>query len=136
MAALTGITAVRPTATTKHKLVKYGATIAAGVPVYLDAATQKYFPADANLSALSAAAVGVAITPGVDNGYGYIAIDEPIELVGATMVVGETYYVHATAGQIIPASDLTTGYYVTRLGTASTATQLDLSIQATGVQRA
>lgn len=136
MAALSGITAVRPTVDTKHKLVKYGATIAAGVPVYLDATTQKYLATDANASAAAAAAVGITITPGVLDGYGYIAIKDPIILVGTTMVVGETYYVDATAGQIIPGSDLTTGYYVTRLGTASTTTQLDLAIEATGVVRA
>lgn len=137
MAALSGITAVRPAEDTKTpKLVKYGATIAAGVPVYLDAATQEYMPADANASAVAAAATGITITPGVDGGYGYIAYAGGIVLVGTTMVVGETYYVGATAGQIIPGGDLTTGYYVTRLGTASSTTQLDLSIEATGISRA
>lgn len=136
MAALTGITAVRPTVSTKHKLVKYGATIAAGIPVYLDVLSQKYLPADSNASAVAAGASGITITPSVDNGYGYIAIDEPIVLVGATMAVGETYYVGATAGQIIPSADLATGDFVTRLGTAAATNQLNLSIQATGVQRA
>lgn len=136
MAAISGITAVRPAVDTKTKLVKYGATIAAGVPVYLDAPTQEYMPADANASATAAAATGITVTPGVDGGYGYIAHIGGIVLVGTTMVVGETYYVDATAGQIIPGSDLTTGYFVTRLGTASSTTQLELSIQATGVTRA
>jgi hypothetical protein len=54
-------------------------------------------------------------------------------LVGTTLVVGTTYCVGSTAGAIVPISDLTTGDYVTILGTASTTTQLDLAIKASGV---
>jgi hypothetical protein len=74
------------------------------------------------------------MTPGVTDGYGLVAVGGSIILVGTTMTVGETYLVSDTAGGIMPNADRSTGDYVTRLGTASTATQLDLSIQATGVQ--
>jgi hypothetical protein len=134
---LSGITAVRPTPNTVASVpLLYGATIAAGVPVYLDATDSKHKATDANLSAVAAKAVGITITPGVDNGSGYIATGGSIILVGATMVVGETYYCGPTAGQIIATSELTTGDYVTRLGTAASTTQLDLSIKATGIVRA
>jgi hypothetical protein len=132
MANLSGITAVRPTETTQLRIVKYGATIAAGQPVVVSAG--KYILADANASAALAAAEGVAMTPGVDNGFGVMAFGGPIILVGTTMVVGETYLVSPTAGAIMPNVDRATGDFVTRLGTASSATQLNLSIQATGVQ--
>lgn len=133
MAALASITAVRPTSDTAHRgPIQYGATIAAGEPVYIDAANvvQK---ADSNSSGTTAAAKGIAITPGVSGGFGYIATGGSIVLVGTTMAVGETYYVGATAGTIIPDADLTTGDFVTRLGTAASATELKLSIQATGI---
>lgn len=133
MAALTGITAVRPTANTIQEKVIYGATIAAGIPVYIDTADSEHKAADANASAATAAARGITITPGIDAGYGYIARGGSIILVGTTMAVGETYYVGPTAGEIIPDGDLTTGDIVTRLGTASTTTQLDLDISATGI---
>ena len=133
---LSGITAVRPTANTVFRNVPYGATIAAGNPLYLDAADNEHKLADANLSAAAAAAKCIAITPGIDGGYGLAAFGGSIILVGTTMVVGETYYVGATAGEIIAASELTTGYNVTRLGTAASATQLDLDIRATGIPRA
>jgi hypothetical protein len=55
-------------------------------------------------------------------------------LIGTTMTVGETYLLSRTAGGIMPNADRTTGDYVTRLGTAATATQLDLAIKATGIQ--
>ena len=133
---LSGITAVRPTSNTDVRNVLYGATISIGQPIYRDPADTKYKIADANASLTTAAAKGIAITPGVDAGYGLIATNGSIILVGATMVVGETYYVGPTAGQIIAGSELATGDNVTRLGTASSATQLDLSIKVTGIARA
>jgi hypothetical protein len=132
MADLSGITAVRPTALTQTRIVKYGATITAGQPIVLSSG--KYVLADANASLALAAAEGIAMTPGVDNGFGVMAFGGSIILVGTTMVVGETYLVSPTAGAIMPNADRATGDYVTRLGTASSTTQLDLSIQATGVQ--
>lgn len=133
MADLSGITAVRPTANTQVRNVQYGATIAVGQSLYLGSAG-KYLLADANASAAAAAASAIAITPGVDAGYGLVATSGSIILVGTTMTVGETYLASDTAGGIMPNSDRSTGDYVTRLGTASTATQLDLGIVSTGIQ--
>ena len=137
MPALTSITAVRPTQTTRIiGPVVYGATISAGQTVYLDTADSKYKLADANLSAAAAAAKGIAVTPGVDTGYGYVATGGSIVLVGTTMAIGEHYSVGATAGDIVPNSDLTSGWYCTDLGTAASATQLDLNIVVTGISHA
>lgn len=136
MAALGSITAVRPTSNTIVSLVQYGATISAGQSVYLDAADSKYKLADSNASSATAAIKGVAVTPGVDGGYGYVATGGSIILVGTTMAVGETYYVGATAGTIVPDGDLTTNDYVSRIGTGASATQLDLSVKATGIVHA
>ena len=74
------------------------------------------------------------MTPGVTDGYGIMATGGQIIFVGTTMVVGETYLVSPTAGGIMPNVDRATGAYVTRLGTAATTTQLDLSIKATEIQ--
>lgn len=136
MAALSGITAVRPTSSTTlaaNGPVVYGATITAGQSAYKDGSDSKYKLADSNASAATAAAVGIFVTPGVDTGYGYVATAGSIILVGTTMTVGTVYCVGTTAGSIVPISDLTTGDYVTILGTASTTTQLDLAIKATGI---
>jgi hypothetical protein len=88
MADLTSITAVRPTAYTQLRIVQYGTTIAAGQPIVKSGT--KYVLADANASAALAAAEGIAMTPGVDNGYGLMATGGSIVLVGTTMTVGET----------------------------------------------
>lgn len=137
MAALGSITAVRPTSNTQVSSVVYGATIAAGVPVYSDSAdSDQHKATDADDSEATATAKGITITPGVDGGYGLLATRGSIILVGTTMTVGTTYYCGATAGEIVPEGDLGTGDYVTRLGTAATATQLDLDIEATGIVHA
>lgn len=133
MAALTGITAVRPTVNTVARNVVYGATVAAGQPLYQDLTDSEFKLADVNLSEASANVLGISVTPGVDGGNGFLAISGGIVLVGAAMAVGETYYAGPTAGQIIPDADLTTGDRVTRLGVASSATILELSIRATGI---
>jgi len=135
MTALSGITAVRPTENSVERKVKYGVTVAAGQPLYQDPTDNEFKLADANLSDIAAAAQGIAITPGVDNGSGLIAIQGNIVLVGTTMVVGETYYAGPTAGEIIPTADLAPGDRVTRLGTAVSTTVLRLSIEATGITR-
>jgi hypothetical protein len=57
-----------------------------------------------------------------------------IILVGTTMTVADTYLVSPTAGGIMPNADKATGDYVTRLGVAASATQLNLSIEATAIQ--
>jgi len=135
MAALSGINAVRPTASTVMTgPVKYGTTISAGQSVYLDSADKKYKLADCNSSVTTAAVRGIAVTPGVDGGYGYVATGGSVILVGTTMAVGETYYVSGTAGSIIPDGDLTTNDYVSRIGIAASATQLDIDLNATGIQ--
>lgn len=131
MADLSSITAVRPTANTQARVIQYGGTVSVGQPVVKSAG--KYVAADANASAALAAAEGVAMTPGVSDGYGVVAFSGSIILVGTTMTVGETYLVSDTAGGIMPNADRSTGDYVTILGTASSTTQLDLAIKATGI---
>lgn len=136
MAALTGITAVRPTINTTFAATPiYGATVAVGQCLYQDATDSQWKLADSNASATIAAAKGIAVTPGVSGGYGIVATGGSIILVGTTAVVGTTYNVGATAGTIVPNADLTTGDYVTTLGVASSSTQLDLAISASGIAK-
>ena len=132
MADLTGITAVQPASDSTVQKVDYGGTIGVGAPVYLNTATSKY-EACVNSTAPPAAAVGIAVTAGVDTDSGVIITEGGVVLVGTTMTIGEPYVVSDTAGNIAPEPDLTTGDFVTRLGTASSATKLELSIKATGI---
>lgn len=134
MADLTSITAVRPTANTQMRPVVYGATIAAGQPIYLDTTDNEYKLADADLTITTAECRGIAMTPGIDGGMGYMAFGGSIILVGTTMAVGTEYFASDTAGGIRPVGDIDSGDWPCRLGNASTTTQLDLDIIFPGNQ--
>lgn len=117
------------------ELVQVGETVTQGQPAYKKALDGLYYKADANASSATAAAVGVFLTPASTNGYAMIAKSGSI-LAGATLTVGETYVVSATAGGIAPLADVTTGWYVTILGVASSASTLALDIVRSGTARA
>lgn len=132
MAALS-ITSVRPTANTQStRPVLYGATLAAGVPVYLLSSDNEHYAADCDLSADTRDVRGITITAGIDGGRGYLATGGSIILVGATMTPGAKYYLGPTAGGIVPFGDLATGDNVVELGTAINATELKVGIDNTG----
>ncbi len=114
--------------------VQAGEAVTQGQPCYLKSSDGKYYKADADLSADASAAAGIVITPASADGYFVIAESGPVN-VGATLTVGETYAVSATAGGIAPIGDLVTGDYPTILGTATTASKLVLSINASGVAK-
>lgn len=136
MAALSGITAVRPTINTIFASNPiWGETVAVGESVYQDTVTAKWFKGDSNASATTAAAKGIAMTPGVADGYGVVATGGNVILVGATVAVGMLYCVGATPGTIVPYTDLTTGDYVTLLGAGATSTQLNMLVNAFGVAK-
>jgi hypothetical protein len=135
MADLTSITAVRPTADTQISRVKYGATISEGDSLYLDTADSEHKLTDSTAQA-TAVIAGIAMTPGVDGGYGVMATSGSIILVGTTMAIGQSYAVSTNAAKIAPETDIATTEYVSRIGTAASATQLDLKLDITGIQHA
>jgi hypothetical protein len=117
------------------ELVQVGETVTQGQPGYKKALDGLYYKADANASSATAAALGVFITGASTNGYALLCKSGSY-LAGATLTVGETYVVSATAGGIAPLADVTTGWYVTILGVASSATTLALDIVRSGTARA
>lgn len=115
--------------------VTYGEAVTQGMPVYLNTSDGEYYKADANASSTTAQAAGIALTPGGDGERGVIVTSSSGIDLGATLTVGTTYVVSATAGAIAPIADLTTNDYVTVLGTATAAGKLRLSIDITGAQK-
>lgn len=116
-------------------LVEAGETITAGMPVYESESDGLYYKSRAN-------AVGTALCDGI--ALNSCAINQPLILkrndgidLGATLVVGETYVVSdATAGKIMPIGDLGTGDFPVILGTATSASNLELAISEPGVAKA
>jgi hypothetical protein len=117
------------------ELVQVGESVSQGQPAYKKAIDGLYYKADSNASLATAAALGVFITAASTNGYALI-VKSGSYLAGATLTVGETYVVSATAGGIAPLSDVTTGWYVTILGVASSTSTLALDIVRSGTARA
>lgn len=117
-------------ARTKHGTA--GATITAGMAVYLDAADGEYKIADCTTSADTADVEGIALHGASDGQPLTIQNGGGIDL-GATLTVGETY-VLSESGAIAPIGDLLSDDYVTVLGTATTASNLKMALNVTGVQ--
>lgn len=123
----------------RTKPVTYGETISQGMPIYKSTTDQKFYKASANALA-SSKAEGIAMSAGVADGPGLLAIPSitdgaSLVNVGAVLTVGQVYVVSATSGAIAPYSDLTSGKFVTVLGVAISAANLDLRCVASGVAK-
>lgn len=106
-----------------------GGTVTAGQPVYSDSTdSNKLKAADADVQATSVA-VGIALHGA--------AAGQPLKYAtsgnltfNSCFTVGGIYVVSTTAGGIAPDTDLASGDYVTILGIATTATNLNIKINA------
>lgn len=124
-------TSVVPYANEQTAVGVAGETITAGQVVYLNSTTGKLMKADADTAAESVCK-GIALNGG--------SLGQPVKYqyggeitIGATVAVGTTYVVSATAGGIAPVADLTTGDYVSHVGVASTTGRIKLFINNTGI---
>lgn len=112
-----------------------GATITAGQPLYEDS-TDGYAlkPAQAD-TAVKAKCVGIALH-GASDGQPVKYISAGPLNIGATLTVGQVYVVSAAAaGGVAPYGDLTTAGFVTVLGIATTASNLQVDIQVGGIAK-
>ena len=92
-------------------VVKAGASITRGQPVYLNTATGEHELADADTDAASIVA-GVALSDGYDGADMLIAPPGAVINWGATLTAGTIYVLSTTAGSVAPWADLATGDYV------------------------
>lgn len=110
-----------------------GATITAGVVVYLDEADGEYKVADAD-SATAAAKNprGIALN-GASDGQPLAIIRKGDVTIGATMTAGLAYYLSPTPGEIGVVADVLSGDDPIILGIAKSTTVLTVDIQDPGV---
>jgi hypothetical protein len=111
-----------------------GASITAGQSIYLDSATSTLKLADADASATTAQAVGIALHAAA-SGQPLQYLTGGLITIGGTVVAGQMYGVSATAGGIAPWTDLTgaNGARPCKLGYATTTGILNVLIEYTGV---
>ena len=116
-----------------------GEAITQGMPVWRNTATNpaKHYKADANASALASTAYGIALTACSGDGASFVVMRGSGVLMnlGATLIVGETYCVGSTAGQIVPIADLTTGDYPFIIGQATTTALIKTVFSGAGVAK-
>jgi hypothetical protein len=111
-----------------------GVAITAGQAVVLNAAGL-WVLADADNVCYTTDRFGIALNGASANQPIRVQVGGKITA-GGTVAVGIIYCVSATAGGICPSADLTTGKYVTILGTGISATEIALSIKPVGVAKA
>lgn len=112
-----------------------GATITAGQPVYLNAATNRFLLAQSDGTAAEADAKGIALNGAADGQPLKVQTSGRINP-GGTVAVGQVYAVSANAGGIAPYADLVSTNRVVLLGVGTTTSEIFLSIFNPVVQKA
>ena len=98
-------------------------SIVPGEPLYRKSSDGKYYKA-VNSGAAEAAAsvIAVGYAPAADN---YISVLSSGDIdLGATLTVGERYFVSNTAGKIAPSADIGAGEWSTEVGKAEATDKL------------
>lgn len=109
-----------------------GATITAGQVLYLDTATSSYKLADTDsATAAVRSPAGVALNAAASGQPIAVHVSGPLT-VGATVAVGDVYFLSGTAGGIAPAADVAAGDYPCILGICSSTSVLDVKIHEAG----
>ena len=113
--------------------IKLGGTVTAGMPVYSDLSDNGDHKAAQSDAAGTDDVVGIMLGGGADGQRAVMQKSGLINL-GATLTVGERYYVDKTsAGDIMPSGDLATGDFVTLLGIAVSTSQLMMVLATSSV---
>lgn len=126
---------VQQSASAEKRTAVSAVAITAGQTVYKNAAGLIAL-ADANDTALIAAAVGVAINScGAGQPVSY-AVKDADFTPGGTVIAGDLYVVSATAGGIASSIDLAASDYITQIGVGISASKIWLNPISTGAQHA
>jgi hypothetical protein len=106
-----------------------GASVTAGQVVY-KAADNTYKLADTNdASAIVRKPKGIALHAAA-SGQPLAVLTSGAITIGATVTPGVAYYLGGTPGAIVPVGDLTTGDHPAFIGMATSATSINVDIQA------
>lgn len=123
---------VVPASTATRKTGTAGEAITAGMPVYIDASDNYKLKKADDTTAAKSAAVGIACNDAAA-GQPLSYVEEGDLAVGAVLTVGVAYGLSDNAGKIRPLSDNASGDYVTKLGLATTTSNLRVKVEALGV---
>jgi hypothetical protein len=109
-----------------------GATITAGQVVYYDTTTSTYKLADTDsATAAVRSPVGIALNGAAANQPLTVCTSGPVTI-GATVAVGDVYYLSGTAGGLAPFADVAAGDYPCIIGICTSTSVLDVKIHEAG----
>jgi hypothetical protein len=111
-----------------------GEAIAHGQPVYQQS-NGKFYLADANVSEQTAEVQGISFCSCSGDGVDFFILFFGDMKFGAILTKGETYILSSASGKICPIGDLASGWWVTKLGSASDTSTLKVNIEATRIQK-
>jgi hypothetical protein len=109
-----------------------GATITAGQVVYFDSTTSTYKLADTDsATAAVRSPAGIALH-GATSGQPLTVLTSGPVAIGATVAVGDVYYLSGTAGGLAPFADVAAGDYPCIIGICTSTSVLNVKIQEAG----
>lgn len=109
-----------------------GASITAGQVVYLEAATNTYKLADTDSATAEVRSpAGIALHAAAANQPLTICTAGPVTI-GATVAVGDVYYLSGTAGGLAPLADVAAGDYPCIIGICTSTSVLNVKIHEAG----
>jgi Uncharacterized conserved protein (DUF2190) len=109
-----------------------GAAITAGQVVYFETATSSYKLADTDsATAAVRSPAGIALH-GAASGQPLTVLTSGPVTIGATVAVGDVYYLSGTAGGLAPFADVAAGDYPCIIGICTSTSVLNVKIQEAG----
>ena len=109
-----------------------GATITAGQVVYYDSTTSTYKLADTDsATAAVRSPAGIALNGASANQPVTVLTSGPVTI-GATVAVGDVYYLSGTAGGLAPFADVAAGDYPCVIGICTSTSVLNVKILEAG----
>lgn len=121
-------------ASVKQVTVQAGEAITRGMPVYLDGTDSNKAKKALNTAAASTVVYGIASQESSADGDYISVVTTGTIKTGATMTVGQAYYLSTTAGGICPFADLDTDDYINLLYRADTTTTAKIVFENSGIQ--
>jgi len=133
MADLT-ITAANVIAGSGAKIVHgtAGASITAGQVLYLDSAAGTYKLADTDSATVAARSPAGIALHAAGTGQPIAVLTAGPITIGATVAVGDVYYLSGTAGGLAPVADVAAGDYPCIIGICTSTSVLNVNIQEAG----
>ena len=131
---ITGANVGAASSAVKTVTVQVGEAITRGMAVYLAGTNSNKAMKAINTATASTSVYGIAASESSADGDYIQVITTGTIKTGATMAVGQAYYLTNTAGGIGPFADFSTGEYINLIYRAVTTTTAKLVLENSGVQ--